>query len=47
MPGVARKGDVCTGHGCFPPRANAGWSPDVFVNGRNVHRQGDGWSSHC
>ncbi len=47
MPGVARKGDVCTGHGCFPPRENTSWSPDVFVNGRNVHRQGDSWATHC
>jgi len=46
MPGVARRTDVCTGHGGFPPRSNASWSPDVFVNGLNVHRQGDSWASH-
>ena len=47
MPGVCRQGDVCTGHGCYPSRPNASWSPDVFVNGLNVHRQGDAWESHC
>ena len=46
-PGVARKYDICTGHGCFPPRPNAMWSPDVFANDRNVHRQTDAWQPHC
>jgi len=47
MPGVARLGDVCTGHGPWPPRPNNGASGDVFVNGIPVHRQGDGWAVHC
>lgn len=47
MPGVGRKTDICTGHGCFPPRPTAQWSPDTFVNGLNVHRQTDAWESHC
>ena len=47
MAAVTRKGDSCTGHGEFPPRASVGGSPDVYVNGIAVHRQGDGWSSHC
>ena len=47
MPGIARKADVCSGHGCFPSRENTSWSPDTFVNGRNVHRQGDSWAVHC
>ena len=46
MPGVARKADICSGHDLCPPRANTSWSPDVFVNGRNVHRQGDAWAVH-
>ena len=46
MPAVSRMGDVCTGHGCFPPRANTDGSGDVFVNGVGAHRQGDGWESH-
>jgi uncharacterized Zn-binding protein involved in type VI secretion len=47
MPGVARLSDSCTGHGSWPPRNNVGASDDVFVNGRGVHRQGDGWAVHC
>lgn len=46
MPPVVRKGDVCTGHGCWPPRASTSGSPDVFVNGQPVHRQGDAWAPH-
>ena len=46
MPGVAMLGDSCTGHGCYPSRANVQASPDVFCNGRAVHRQGDAWASH-
>jgi uncharacterized Zn-binding protein involved in type VI secretion len=47
MPAVTRLGDKCTGHGCFPPRANDGASGDVFVNGIGVHRVGDHWVTHC
>lgn len=47
MPAVTRLGDNCTGHGCFPPRANDEGSPDVFVNNIAVHRQGDHWVTHC
>lgn len=47
MPAVARLGDTCSGHGCFPPRANVAGSPNVYVNGIAVHRQGDGWATHC
>lgn len=47
MPAVARLRDTCTGHGCFPSRANSQASGDVFVNGRGAHRQGDGWTAHC
>jgi uncharacterized Zn-binding protein involved in type VI secretion len=47
MPAVVRKGDICTGHGCFPSRPNIEGSPDVFVNGIPVHRVGDAWDSHC
>ena len=41
MPGIVRLGDICTGHGCWPPRANSSASTDVFVNSRGVHRLGD------
>ena len=47
MPAVHRKGDSCTGHGCFPPRPNAQGSPNVFCNSIPVHRQGDSWNVHC
>ena len=47
MPGIARLGDICTGHGCFPPRPNTSASSNVFVNGRGVHRRGDSWGVHC
>ena len=46
MPAVARLGDTCTGHECFPPRANTAGSPDVYVNSLPVHREGDGWEAH-
>ncbi|ERI52123.1 hypothetical protein N878_01220 [Pseudomonas sp. EGD-AK9] len=46
MPAVSRLGDNCTGHGCWPPRPSTGASPNVFVNGLNVHRQGDAWAAH-
>jgi len=47
MPAVTRLGDICTGHGCFPPRENNEASGDVFVNGVGAHRMGDGWTVHC
>ena len=47
MPEAARLNDVCTGHGCFGSRPNVQGSPNVFINLRNAHRQGDAWASHC
>jgi uncharacterized Zn-binding protein involved in type VI secretion len=47
MPAVTRLGDLCTGHGGWPPRPNNQASPDVFVNNIAVHRQGDSWAIHC
>ena len=38
---VVRKNDLASGHGCFPPHRIIGGSPTVFVNKRNVIRQGD------
>jgi len=46
MPAAHRHTDTCTGHGCFPSRANAEGSPNVFVNGLGWHRVGDGWQPH-
>jgi len=44
---VCRLGDMCTGHGCFPPRPNVEGSPNVFANALPVHRQADMWAVHC
>lgn len=46
MPAVTRLGDMCSGHGCWPPRPSTGGSPDVYADGVPVHRQGDGWAAH-
>lgn len=46
MPAVARLGDICTGHGCWPPRPCVEGSPNVFINGRPAHRVGDAWAPH-
>lgn len=46
MPAVTRKGDICTGHACFPPRSSTSGSSDVLINGKPAHRQGDGWEVH-
>lgn len=46
MPAAARLGDTCTGHGCWPPRASTGGSPNVIINGSPAHRQGDAWAAH-
>lgn len=47
MPGVARKPDVCTGHGCYPPRASCHGSPNVFTNSQQTERLTDPLCSHC
>jgi len=46
MPAVARLGDACTGHGCYPPRQNVEGSSNVFVNGIACHAEGDAWIPH-
>lgn len=46
MPAVTRLGDMCTGHGCFPPRASISSSQNVFVNGIPVIRVGDTYAPH-
>ncbi len=47
MPGIVRRTDVCSGHGCYPPRPSTSWSPDTWVNGLQVERVTDGLESHC
>lgn len=44
---VTRLGDLSKGHDGFPPRPSTEASPNVFVNGIKVHRQGDAWDIHC
>lgn len=46
MSAAARLGDICTGHGCFPPRNNTSASNDVIINDRGAHRQSDTWAPH-
>ncbi len=46
MPAVTRLGDLCTGHGCFPPRPSVSASPNVFVNGIPVCRVSDRYAAH-
>jgi len=45
--GIVRKGDMGDGADGFTPRANIEGSPNVFVNGLEVHRIGDAWPLHC
>lgn len=47
MPAAVRKGDLCTGHGCFPSRQNTQGSNNVFINKKPAHRRGDSWAGHC
>lgn len=47
MPAVVRKGDRSAGHNTFPPTPAVGGSPNVFVNGLPVVREGDPWQTHC
>lgn len=46
MPAVVRHFDICSGHGCWPPRGNSGASENVFVNSKGAHRVGDPWPAH-
>jgi uncharacterized Zn-binding protein involved in type VI secretion len=47
MAAATRLGDICSGHGCFPPRVNDEASDNVFINGLGAHRKGDHWVTHC
>ena len=44
---AARLHDICTGHGCFPPRPCITASTDVFTNDRGAMRVGDRFDKHC
>ena len=47
MPAIARVGDLCSGHGCYPPMPCIEGSSNVFLNGKAVTRAGDHWEAHC
>ena len=47
MPAAHRHTDICTGHGCWPPRPNIQGSVNVFINNLGSHRVGDTWAVHC
>lgn len=44
---ATRQGDISTGHGAWAPRPANVASPDVFVEGKPLVRQGDPWTIHC
>ena len=51
MPAVHRQDDLTTGHSCSeggyaPPTTPASFSPDVFVDGKAVVRNGDEITPH-
>ena len=46
MPAGSRKGDIATGHGCFPPTTIVSASPDVEFDGIPVARIGDSLVPH-
>lgn len=46
MPAASRKGDLCSGHGCFPPTPAIVGSPNVYVNAIPALRQGDAAAPH-
>ena len=40
MPAVTRKGDICTGHSCFPPRNSTSGSFHFVRNYDNISASG-------
>ncbi|MCX4027988.1 PAAR domain-containing protein [Endozoicomonas sp. SM1973] len=46
MPAATRLGDICTGHGCFPPRPSITGSTNVLINGRPAIKAGDMYMPH-
>jgi uncharacterized Zn-binding protein involved in type VI secretion len=47
MPAIVRLGDMCSGHGCFGPRASISASPDCLIEGIPAVRIGDMWEPHA
>jgi len=47
MPPAHRQSDICSGHGCWPPRPTSSYASTTYANNLLIHRQGDGYSVHC
>jgi uncharacterized Zn-binding protein involved in type VI secretion len=47
MPTILKETHICSGHGCFPPRPTASYSPTFHVEGSAVVRKTDSMTSHC
>lgn len=47
MSAICRVGDICSGHGCWPPRNIITGSSNVFLDGKRVARKGDRLNVHC
>lgn len=43
---ATRMSDICSGHGCFPPRVSCSGSPNVFANSLPAKRVGDCFIPH-
>ncbi len=43
---ATRMPDICTGHGCFPPRPSCSGSPNVFANSLPAKRMLDCFIPH-
>lgn len=46
MQGAVRIGDLCSGHGCHPPRPVLDGSADVLVDGAGAVTVGSHWAQH-
>lgn len=46
MPAASRKGDICVGHGCFPPTPATAGSPNVYLDKIPALRKGDAVAPH-
>lgn len=46
MSAAGRKGDKCTGHGCWPSRASIQGSTNVTINSKSALRVGDAYAAH-
>ena len=46
MPALSRRGDIASGHGCFPPTPTITASPNVYANGIHALRKGDAVAPH-